>query len=86
MLTFTGQVPLYTSDGKLCSHMHPDRLPLLRFQVHEVRNRRGNLQRVILKDISEADIKKFEQRRGLHFEQELSAGRVHALRGVRGSW
>lgn len=84
-LPLDSQIPLYTSDGKLVSRIPSDRIPALRYQVRTVRNRRGNLQRVILRDISEHDVRKYQQRTGLHFEQQLCAGRVHALHGVRGS-
>lgn len=79
------QTPLHTSDGEFVRCLAVEELPLFRHRVKEIRNRRGNLQRLVLKDLTAEQLARMDRKRGQHFEQELSCGRVHALHGVRGS-
>lgn len=79
-------VPLFTSDEKRLGEISLDDLHSIRQRCRIIRNRRNNITRAYLKDLSGHDLAKFGNRRGMHFEQQLNSGHVHALHGIRGSY
>lgn len=76
-------IPIQSRDGSVIRYMEED--DILRNQSHFelVRNRRGHLKRVILKERNMPVVRL--ERTGTSFEQELPTGRLWALRGVEGS-
>lgn len=79
-------IPVYSSAGSIRATITHELLALNERAFRIVRNRRGNIKRVILRELSAHAVPLLARRQGQSFEQSLDSGhRVWALGHVIGS-
>ena len=77
-------IPIYSHDGRLIRFEPEDHIRRHAYHFRLVENRRGHLKRAYMRPIESLD-RRPNSTMGIAFEQQLTVGRVWALRGVRGS-